>query len=302
MNRPLADKIAQSALYEGYILYPDRPSARNRQRWTFGGIYPPAWANSQNGSDPDSLRTEVLVAGPTTASVQVVIRFLQLIDCAVGEFVAPNSPEFRLVPSLQIGEKNCHAGQKAAEREIDAGSLVISELEHFPSVLPFYYPAQRTFEPIVSPTGEKAGVLIRTRHETSGLIEVNANTLADGAHQISVTITNLTDFDSELSGDRDQALLRSLNSVHAMFGVEGAEFVSLIDPPSNMSLWAGHCRNRNLWPVLVGASGEHDTMLASPIILYDYPQIAPESPGNLFDRAEIDEILSPRIPCPSESL
>ena len=36
-------------------------------------------------------------------------------------------------------------------------------------------------------------------------------------------------------------------------------------------------------------------MLSSPIILYDYPQIAPESPGDLFDGAEIDEILSLRI-------
>ncbi len=36
-------------------------------------------------------------------------------------------------------------------------------------------------------------------------------------------------------------------------------------------------------------------MLASPIILYDYPQIAPESPGDLFDGTEIDEILTLRI-------
>ena len=36
-------------------------------------------------------------------------------------------------------------------------------------------------------------------------------------------------------------------------------------------------------------------MLSSPIILYDYPQIAPESAGDLFDGTEIDEILSLRI-------
>jgi hypothetical protein len=32
-------------------------------------------------------------------------------------------------------------------------------------------------------------------------------------------------------------------------------------------------------------------MLSSPITLYDWPQIAPESPGDLFDATEIDEIL-----------
>jgi hydrogenase maturation protease len=36
-------------------------------------------------------------------------------------------------------------------------------------------------------------------------------------------------------------------------------------------------------------------MLSSPIILYDYPQIAAESPGDLFDGTEIDEILTLRI-------
>ena len=47
--------------------------------------------------------------------------------------------------------------------------------------------------------------------------------------------------------------------------------------------------------MLVGEPGEADTMLSSPIILYDYPEIAPESPGDLFDATEIDEILTLRI-------
>jgi hypothetical protein len=36
-------------------------------------------------------------------------------------------------------------------------------------------------------------------------------------------------------------------------------------------------------------------MLSSPIILYDYPEIAPESPGEFFDGTEIDEILTLRV-------
>jgi hypothetical protein len=32
-------------------------------------------------------------------------------------------------------------------------------------------------------------------------------------------------------------------------------------------------------------------MLASPIILEDHPRIAPESPGELFDGGEIDQML-----------
>jgi hydrogenase maturation protease len=47
--------------------------------------------------------------------------------------------------------------------------------------------------------------------------------------------------------------------------------------------------------VLVGEQDSRQAMLSSPIILYDYPQIAPESVGSLFDGTEIDEILSLRI-------
>ncbi|MEP6642525.1 MAG: hypothetical protein ABJB93_11550, partial [Gaiellales bacterium] len=72
-------------------------------------------------------------------------------------------------------------------------------------------------------------------------------------------------------------------------------FVSLIDPPAWAADPAGACTNRRAWPVLVGRPGQTDVVLASPIILYDYPELAPESPGALYDSTEIDEILTLRI-------
>ena len=53
---------------------------------------------------------------------------------------------------------------------------------------------------------------------------------------------------------------------------------------------AASCQNRGWWPVLVGG-----TVLVAPIILPDQPAIAPESPGDLFDATEIDEILTLRV-------
>jgi hydrogenase maturation protease len=53
------------------------------------------------------------------------------------------------------------------------------------------------------------------------------------------------------------------------------------------------CENTGTWPVLVDDNAT--TVLSSPILLYDHPQIAPESAGDLFDSTEIDEILSLRI-------
>jgi hypothetical protein len=51
------------------------------------------------------------------------------------------------------------------------------------------------------------------------------------------------------------------------------------------------CRNSGVWPILVGEEGDRSAMLCSPIILEDHPQIAPESPGDLFDGGEIDQML-----------
>ena len=47
--------------------------------------------------------------------------------------------------------------------------------------------------------------------------------------------------------------------------------------------------------MLSGRPGDTDLLLGLPIILYDYPEIAGESPGALFDATEIDEILTLRV-------
>jgi hypothetical protein len=79
---------------------------------------------------------------------------------------------------------------------------------------------------------------------------------------------------------------------------EGA-FVSLIDPPEPLRDAARSCRNEGTWPVLVaGEPGAADrdphrapAVLSSPVTLYDFPAVAPESPGDLFDGGEIDQLL-----------
>jgi hypothetical protein len=80
-----------------------------------------------------------------------------------------------------------------------------------------------------------------------------------------------------------------LLSCHALLGIENGAFVSSTDPR------AGRCENRGLWPVLAGQAPARNLLLAAPIILPDYPAVAPESPGDLFDGTEIDEMLTLRV-------
>ena len=85
---------------------------------------------------------------------------------------------------------------------------------------------------------------------------------------------------------------QSLVAVHTMLAVDGATFVSLLDPPDGAARAALACRSEGTYPVLIGAD---DVVLSSPIILYDHPEVADQSPGDLYDSLEIDEILALRV-------
>jgi hypothetical protein len=119
-------------------------------------------------------------------------------------------------------------------------------------------------------------------------VEVEAEPLREGLFRVTVRITNTTSWRDE---DRESTLKQTFVSTHTALEVEGGEFVSLMDPPGDLREVAQGCKNIKMWPVLVGEEGERNKLLSAPIILYDHPQIAPESPGDLFDGTEIDQML-----------
>ena len=141
---------------------------------------------------------------------------------------------------------------------------------------------------------QPVGRIVRSQQAIDGSLSVVAHAVAENSLQDCVEVQ---EFHAYLGkGDvAELALLRSLVSAHVVLGVEDGDFVSLLDPPAELRTAVDGCHNQGVFPVLVGEAGQRDTMLASPIILYDYPQIAPESAGDLFDGTEIDEILSLRI-------
>ena len=97
--------------------------------------------------------------------------------------------------------------------------------------------------------------------------------------------------DAVRGGAREEALAQTFCSCHTVLRASDGEFVSLTDPPEELREEAEACRNEGTWPVLVGEPHERRTLLSSPIILEDHPRIAPESPGDLFDGGEIDQLL-----------
>jgi hypothetical protein len=292
-------EIANAVLYEGYLLYPYRHTAiKNRQRWTIGVVYPKQYSQAQGGTEPWTMRTECLLAAQddTKATVDVYVRFLHLLlrTESHGETTNNAGQEFseeRNALSVAAYLAN-EPWEEGMEREVVARELSLESLAAQPRIVPIEYPGGRIVEP--SPTDE-AREIVREYHPLTGNVIISAEPEKDGLYRLSVRIENRTTLPGEALNHHSATLRYSFISTHTILQVHQGAFLSQMDQPHTLQPVSQDYRNLHTWPVLIGDEGDHDTMLSSPIILYDYPQIAPESPGALFDGTEIDEILTLRI-------
>jgi len=259
--------IADAVLYEGYILWPYRRSAmKNRERWTFGGVYPPAHS-SAHPDDRCAMVTECLLLGAqgtghrAQGTVDVSVRFLHVVRRQVFLDGGP-------VDEAAVGGERFLSWEEAVEREVGPGPVSV--------------PAGSEREEL----GQGVAV-VRSWHGLRGSVDVSLEERGAGLHRVTVRIANETPFE----GTRAEALERTFCSCHTVLRAREGEFVSLTDPPAELREEAEACRNEGAWPVLVGEAHERHTLLSSPIILEDHPRIAPESPGDLFDGGEIDQLL-----------
>ena len=272
-------RIADAVLYEGYVLWPYRKSAmKNQRRWTFGGVYPEGHS-AAHPDDPSTMEAQCLVRGHEGTELEVVVRFLHVVARQV---LRAGAGGLEPVEELEAGGERHLSWDEASEREVSAGKLRLGELGRAPRLLELDVPAGARVEEL------EGGAIERSWRALRGTVEVDATELADGLHRVGVCVRNTTRWDGP---DREDALRQTFCSTHAVLRARGGEFVSLTDPPDELREAAEDCRNVGVWPVLVGEPGDRSTVLCSPIILSDYPQIAPESPGDLFDGGEIDQLL-----------
>ncbi len=243
-----AERLSRALSYEGYVLYPYRRTLlKNQRRWAFGTLYPRAFCREAN--ERCHLRTEFVVCGEAPL-LRIGVRFLHPIRRVDSPGEAPWF----------------EAMERSVELELE-GNEAGSE-------------TRRPFE-FQGATWEEASI---GRHQevVRGHIECSAVELEPGVFRIAVEVSN----DSTLRGttvERDEVYLRSLAAAHVLVACEGGEFTSCLEPPRKVESYVARCRNEGVFPVLVGPEGSRNTLLSSPVILYDYPQIAPESPSDSGD-------------------
>jgi hypothetical protein len=278
MNFDSVEKIAAAILYEGYILYPYRPTAiKNRQRWNFGTLYPRVYAEAQHPAEPFRFVTECIIMPETNPTLDVKISFLQLIRQRSLEPNRVNGPHSLSDPSLEWEE--------AIERTSEHRELRLKHLTASPLVLNLQIDASSLPE---RQNSERIPAL-------QAILTIKAEMLRDELCKLRLELQNVSSLPSGVEAKRDEALPQSLVSAHMLLRITGGEFISLLDPGDLYREPAAACCNTGVFPVLAGEEPSRSIMLCSPIILYDYPKVAPESAGDFFDGTEMDEMLTLRV-------
>jgi hypothetical protein len=311
VNLGAVRRIADAVLYEGYILYPYRASAaKNRSRWQFGVVMAPGYA-AADPSESSFAQAECVLEHSGQPTVSVIVRFLQVqrrsterpgepggADGAVpggADGAVPGGAD-GAVPGGADGAVpgvRAPAWDEAVEREIEF-TVGGAELLGGGCVREFSIPGGEDREPSAGGDGHTA-FAVRRREPLAVAVSAVASPVPGPwqAVRLRVRVENRTGADP-VPAVRDAALPTALVAAHMIMSVTGGEFISMTDPP----LWAkpavAECEDIGGWPVLADPDGGRQVMLWSPIILYDYPELAPESPGELYDGTEIDEILTLR--------
>lgn len=297
-----ARAVADAVLYEGYLLYPyRRSSGKNRVRWQFGVLAPRPWLEATGSAgatdtcvagsaDAWHQQTDCLVQATDKATVEVRLRFLQLQHRSV-EAAGPDGG-FQAVDALDVDGQRHLTFDEAVPQEFDVVAAV-RELHRGPHTVEITAPGGEDVELL---RGGEAGRVVRRRWPVAATVRLSVARVDAPLPLLRLRLITENTADSVApDAPRADALRTSLVATHSLLGVRGGSFLSLLDPPVWAARAAKDCRNVHTFPVLAGDPKTGEVMLSSPILMdYDYPKVSPESPGDLFDATEIDEILSLR--------
>ncbi|MFE1409615.1 hypothetical protein ACFW6F_02155 [Streptomyces sp. NPDC058746] len=294
----VARQVADAVLFEGYVLYPYRASAaKNRLRWQFGVLVPPAWGPAHD--EHSFQRTELIMEPRGAAALSVELRFLHAQRRTVEEALGDGS--FAAVPELHLSDRVLVPWDEGTEERVEM-TFPVAELTAGEITLAFARPARTQTEAVLDANGRERGRLVRRTEPVEGVVRLRATELdvPYRALKLTAVVENTSSWTPGADGaDRDSALPRSLVASHLLLGLSAGSFLSMTDPPEWAADAVAGCGNRHTWPVLAGGrdsrgNGRADVVLSSPIILEDHPAIAPESAGAMYDATEIDEILALR--------
>jgi hypothetical protein len=183
------------------------------------------------------------------------------------ECLVTGDSELRLQVTVRFLQRTGPTGSEVVEREVASDAMPLVQLANDGVILLIRFP-------------NLTGTVTFTAQEIKALRAV---------YRVLARIVNTTLQPAPAGATRDDMFPSSFLSTHTILSAHGGKFLSVLEPAAEWKPAAEACQNFGTWPVLVG--DDDRTVLSSPIILYDHPQLADESTGDLFDATEIEEAL-----------
>jgi hypothetical protein len=275
MNFDVAERIADALLFES--IAPSTAGSDPGLRWQLGIVAP------RSGAQPAFIETACLIEPTDAARLSVRLRWLQLERCRLEPVARATSdgPQEHAVRPRDRG-----TWIRPVERAFDVDDVVLSRVRCTSKQTAIAIGGRRDVEPGYDAAGRHHANFLSEREAIDAQLSIDTESL-DGFIVVRLRIENRQPWRDTFDRDRSAMLMRSLISTHFVAGVEGCQFVSLLDPPGAAKAAAAACRRHDTWPVLVGDRDARDLMLASPIVLPDYPADAHD---RLDDACTIDQL------------
>jgi len=264
------ESVLRTLLFEGYVLFPYRATAmKNRLRTSFGELVP------SGGFGRTVAHAELPLEGGEHTRVWVRVAFLQSIARRVKDAAGV------LVDALEHDGELHQTWEEAREQSFVLGPIRIGEVR---DQVVGAAPLDERID--LATDGTHCGCIERSARAVRCRVRLawrEGSTAETRVLRCEISNASATEGD-----DRGPIL----HAAHVSLRVEAGAFVSVIDPPPALRPLADACDSDGLWPFLAGAVGDRSLAVCSPIIVYDHPDLAPESPGETFDATENDELLT----------
>ncbi|TFE67522.1 hypothetical protein [Methylacidiphilum caldifontis] len=280
MNLDQARQLARTLLYEGYILWPYHPKALKNNpstRFQFGVLMPKSNEHSLH-YETSSTFSYLFFIAPHTSTLEIWLRFLQLQKRIVEE---KRDGDYLPVEKLFFSNKWFVSWDEAIEHELFY-SFSLEQLKNNQEIF-LEVPGKTQIEDY------PFGRILRQTETLKAHIKLNC-TEKESITVFSIQLENTNQSrNASEAYSRELLLKRAFLSTHFIFKLQPGQFISQQDPPPFLQpLIHSFNFQGGLWPILLS----NNLVIASPIIIEDYPQIAPESQGDDFDSTEIEELLA----------
>lgn len=278
-TKSLLENLTRTVLYEGYSIFPyHRSSIKNQKPIPFGVIYPEEY-QTHNLQVPSVMQTECIITAQENTTINITVRFLHLITS----------------DAHQENDKNYintyQGGWQTIEREVNSGNLLITTLVNSQKILPIKFNEIDIDKKGYDNNENLKAKIFNNVSPIEGKVIIKAFAIANEKNifRLRITVINNTAVINADDISRDEAFRQSFLSTNTILKINDGEFISDQSPAENFRDIVAKCQKIGTWPILIDES--NTTMLSSPIILYDYPQINAQSKGDLFDSLEIEEML-----------